>query len=52
MALDLPLFQVRTGVAVMGQDCNYQLSITKFWGKRGNIFLFLKRGKKFFLNKI
>ena len=30
MALDLHLSRVRTGVAVMEQDCNYQLGITKY----------------------
>jgi hypothetical protein len=29
MALGLHLSQVRTGVATMGQDCNYQLDIMK-----------------------
>ena len=29
MAVDLCLSRVRTGVATMGQDCNYQLDITK-----------------------
>ena len=34
MALDLQLSQVRTGVAAMGQDCNYQLDIAKLGRKR------------------
>jgi hypothetical protein len=29
MALDLHLSRICTGVAAMGQDCNYQLDITK-----------------------
>jgi hypothetical protein len=29
MVLDLRLYQVSRGVVVMGQDCNYQLDITK-----------------------
>jgi hypothetical protein len=33
-ALDLCLSRVRTGVAVMGQDCNYQLDTTKLGRKR------------------
>uniref|UniRef100_A0A4W5L5R7 FERM domain containing 4B n=1 Tax=Hucho hucho TaxID=62062 RepID=A0A4W5L5R7_9TELE len=35
MALNLRLSRVRTGVAAMGQDCNYQLDITKLGRKRG-----------------
>ena len=34
MALDLCLSRVRTGVAAMGQDCNYELDITKLGRKR------------------
>ena len=37
MGLDLSLSRVRTGVAAMGQDCNYQLG--------------RKRGKKLIINK-
>ena len=35
MALDLRLSRVCTGVAVMRQDCNYQLDTTKLGRKRG-----------------
>ncbi|CAB1311888.1 unnamed protein product [Coregonus sp. 'balchen'] len=35
MALDRRLSRVRTGVAAMGQDCNYQLDITKLGRKGG-----------------
>ena len=31
MALDLLLSRVRKGVALMGQDCNYQLDKTNLW---------------------
>ena len=34
-ALDLRLSRVRTGVAAMGEDCNYQLYITKLGGEKG-----------------
>ena len=34
MALDLRLSRVRTGVAAMRQDCNYQLDARKFGRKR------------------
>jgi hypothetical protein len=34
MALDFRLSRVRTGVAVMGQDCNYQLDTTKLGAKK------------------
>ena len=40
MALDLRLSRVRMGVAVMGQDCNYQLDIMKLWRKMGKKYLF------------
>ena len=33
MALNLRLSGVRTGIAAMGQDCNYQLVITKLGRK-------------------
>ena len=35
MALDLRLSRVRTGVAAMGEECNYQLDIMKLWRKKG-----------------
>jgi hypothetical protein len=35
MALDLHLSRVGTGVAVIRQDCNYQLDTTQLWRKRG-----------------
>ena len=34
----LGLYRVRMGLAAMGQDCNYQLEITKFGRKRGKHF--------------
>ena len=34
-ALDLRLSQVRMGVAVMGQDCNYQLDVMQLGNKKG-----------------
>jgi hypothetical protein len=34
MALDLRLSRVSTGVPAIGQDCNYQLDITKLGRKR------------------
>ena len=37
VALDLRLSRVCTGVAAMGQDCNYQLDITKLGRNRGKI---------------
>jgi hypothetical protein len=40
MGLDLHLSRVSTGVAAMGQDCNYQLDVTKLWRKRGKMFFF------------
>ena len=40
MGLDLRLSRVRTGVAAMGQDCNYQLDVTKLWRKRVKTFFF------------
>ena len=45
MALDLRLSRVRTGVAAMRQDCNYQLDIRKLGRKKA----FLKK-KGFVLN--
>ena len=35
MALNLRFSRVRMGVAAMGQDCNYQLDLTKIGEKKG-----------------
>ena len=48
MALDLRLSRVHTGVAAMGQDCNYQLDITKKglkYSKNNNIAFLVQNGK-------
>ena len=42
MALDLRLSRIRTGDAAMGQNCNYQLDITKLGRKRGKKYKQLK----------
>jgi hypothetical protein len=45
MALELCLSRVRTGVTATGQDCNYQLDITKL-GRNGvksttNVYIYI-----------
>jgi hypothetical protein len=44
MDLDLRLCRVRTAVVAMGQDCNYQLDITKL-GRKGGKKVPLKMDK-------